>query len=250
MRAPLCSVVIPAYKSEGYIEACIRSAREQTMADIEILVIDDCSPDGTGALVKGFAVEDRRIRYIGQERNGGVAAARNRGIQEAKSEWIAFLDSDDMWKLDKLEKQFALQAETGAELIYTGAQCIDKEGELLNRMFRVPAGATYAGQLKGNDIVCSSVLVRRELLMRYPMERSDLHEDYLCWLRLLKAGCRAAGLQEPVTLYRLTPGSKSRNKGRAIKMTWNTWKAAGEPLHRRCASFLAYAFHGVKRYLL
>ena len=84
--------------------------------------------------------------------------------------------------------------------------------------------------------------------MKYPMERSDLHEDYLCWLRLLKDGCKAAGIDEPLVRYRLTEGSKSRNKGKAARMTWDTLKVMGVPVIKRCVCFLAYAIHGVKRY--
>ena len=243
-----CSVIIPAYKCEGYIADCLASVQQQTIADIEILVIDDCSPDNMAEIVKRYAKNDSRIRYIKQDENRGVAAARNRGVSEAQGEWIAFLDSDDAWEADKLEKQLGVQENTGAELIYTAARCMSSAGDFTGRFFRVPEKIEYADLLRGNDIVCSSVLARRERLLKYPMERSDLHEDYLCWLRLLNDGCKAAGTDEPLVRYRLTEGSKSRNKGKAAKMTWETLKVMGVPFVKRCICFVGYALHGVRRY--
>lgn len=248
MKAAAYSVVIPAYGCEAYIADCIRSVQAQTTAAAEILVIDDCSPDNTAGIVAGMAEADSRIRYIRQEKNGGVAAARNRGAEEAKSEWIAFLDSDDMWLPEKAEKQLGLQETTGVKLIYTGARCMDETGALLDRCFRVPETVDYGMLLCGNDIVCSSVLVKRELLIKYPMERSDLHEDYICWLRILKEGEMAAGLIEPLTLHRLSPSSKSGNKLRSAAMTWGVWKHMGEPFLKRCNYFVRYFIHGMKRY--
>ena len=247
-KAPRCSVVIPAYKCEAYIAECLESVQKQTVEDIEILVIDDCSPDNMAEIVMEYGENDSRIRYIKMGENRGVAAARNRGVQQAKSGWIAFLDSDDAWAADKLEKQFGVQEKTGAELIYAAARCMDRKGELTGRFFRVPEQIEYEELIKGNDIVCSSVLVKREWLLKYPMERSNLHEDYLCWLRLLRDGCRAAGIDAPLVRYRLTEGSKSRNKGRAARMTWDTLKVIGVPFVKRCGCFCGYALHGMKRY--
>lgn len=247
-RQALCSVIVPAYRSEKYIAACIASVQAQTFRDLEIVVVDDASEDYTGQIVQQMAKEDERIRYLRQEANRGVAAARNRGVEEAAGEWIALLDSDDVWLPEKLEKQLVLQQQSGAELIYTGAQCMDCDGRMQERYFRVPKQTDYKALLKGNDIVCSSVLVKREWLLKHPMERSDLHEDYLCWLKLLKDGCIAAGIDEPLTFYRLTEGSKSRNKGKAAKMTWETYKQLGLAWYKRCVAFAAYAIHGCKRY--
>ena len=247
-RQALCSVIVPAYRSEKYIAACIASVQAQTFRDLEIVVVDDASEDYTGQIVQQMAKEDERIRYLRQEANRGVAAARNRGVEEAAGEWIALLDSDDVWLPEKLEKQLVLQQQSGAELIYTGAQCMDCDGRMQERYFRVPKQTDYKALLKGNDIVCSSVLVKREWLLKHPMERSDLHEDYLCWLKLLKSGCKAVGIDEPLVRYRLTEGSKSRDKANAARMTWGTLAAMQVPFLKRCTSFLGYALHGLKRY--
>ena len=92
-----CSVVIPAYNCERYLETALRSACGQTMRDIEILVVDDCSQDDTAGIAARLMLEDARIRYAVLPNNAGVSAARNFGVQQARGAWIAFLDSDDAW---------------------------------------------------------------------------------------------------------------------------------------------------------
>jgi len=245
---PRVSVVIPAYNGEAYLEACLASVCAQTAPPLEVLVIDDGSTDRTAAIAQAFAARDGRVRCIRQE-NTGVSAARNRGVAEAAGDWIAFLDGDDLWLPEKLERQLALQEATGADLLYTAAACIDENGEPTGRTLTSAASVTFETLLRGNKIVSSSVLVRRTWLERFPMEHDELHEDYLCWLRLLQNGCKAAGIPEPLVQYRVSAGSKSGNKLHSAQMTWETLRAAGVPFCKRCACFAAYAVHGLRRYL-
>ena len=247
---PAVSVIIPAYCAQQTAEAAVRSALAQTVRDIEVLAVDDGSTDGTAQILNALANEDARVRVIVQKRNGGAANARNAGAAAARAEWLAFLDSDDLWEPDKLEKQLALQQKTGAKLLYTGARCIDAAGRPTGRFFRVPETVTYRQALKGNDLVCSSVLIEKALYLRHPMERSDLHEDYLCWLRVLGEGVTARGATESLTLHRILKSSKSGNKRRSAVMTWNTYRVLGFGFFKRLGCFLGYCVHGIKRYWL
>ena len=249
-RKPACSVVIPAYNCEGYIEGCLRSVQAQTIPDVEIIVIDDGSTDCTAERVQAMAAQDERITLLVNEKNRGVAETRNRGVRMAHADWVAFLDSDDCWLPDKLEKQFALQEKTGAEFLYTGAVCMSSAGKLLSRRFTPPRTRTYRELLRGNEIVCSTVLTKRELLLEHPMAHSDLHEDYICWLRILADGITAHGLPEPLICYRLAENSKSRNKLKSAKMTWQSYAYLGIPFCKRCGCFWGYAVHSVRRYFL
>ena len=250
MDHPLCSVVIPAYNGERYLAECLRSVLSQTLQDIEILVVDDASTDGTRACASAFCETDSRVRLICNEVNRGVAESRNRGVQSARADWVAFLDCDDVWLPDKLEKQFALQRRTGARLLYTGAACIDGEGKRLERSFTPPAQIRYRDLLCGNEIVCSTVLAEKSLLVSHPMTQSRLHEDYICWLQILKEIGQAGGLPEDLILYRFAEHSKSRNKWKSARMTWESYGYLGILFPRRCLYFLRYAAHGVKRYFL
>ena len=125
---------------------------------------------------------------------------------------------------------------------------MDCDGRMQERYFRVPKQTDYKALLKGNDIVCSSVLVKKTWLKRYPMEHGEIHEDYLSWLRMLQTGCKAAGTDEALVYYRLTEGSRSRNKWKAAKMTWATYERMQIKGVRRTLCFFAYALHGLRRY--
>lgn len=250
MESPVCSVVIPAYNGERYIGECLRSVRAQTLKEIEVLVIDDGSTDGTRECVTAVCEADSRVRLICNEENLGVAETRNRGVRLARSEWIALLDCDDAWLPDKLEKQFALQRSSGARLLYTGAVCMDSEGRSLERSFTPPERVSYRELLCGNEIVCSTVLAEKALLAAHPMTQSQLHEDYICWLRILREIGEARGLPEALIRYRFADNSKSRNKWKSARMTWRSYGYLGVPFPKRCVYFLRYAAHGVRRYFL
>ena len=250
MERPVCSVVIPVYNGERYIGECLRSVLSQTCGELEVLVIDDGSTDGTRACVSAFCETDSRVRLIGNEQNLGVAETRNRGVRLARADWVAFLDCDDAWLPDKLKKQFSLQRSSGARLLYTGAACMDSEGRSLGRSFTPPERVSYQDLLCGNEIVCSTVLAEKALLAAHPMTQSQLHEDYICWLRILKEIGEACGLPEDLIRYRFAENSKSRNKWKSAQMTWQSYAYLGIPFPQRCLCFLRYAAHGLKRYFL
>ncbi len=247
---PRVSVIVPAYRAEHTVEAAVRSALNGTVRDVEVIAVDDGSDDGTARILQSLAQEDARVRVIALSQNGGVANARNAGAKAARADWLAFLDSDDLWEPDKLEKQLALAETTGATLLYAGARCIDEGGRPTGRVFKVPPAVTYERALFGNDLICSTVLIERALFLRHPMERSDLHEDYLCWLAALKEGVTARGVAEPLIRYRVRKDSKSGDKRKSAAMAWNTYRHLGFGFFRRLRCFFGYCVHGVKRYWL
>ena len=248
--SPRVSVIMPAYRCEKTIENSIRSALSQTVPDIEVIVANDASDDGLTDILDRLQKKDARLRVIQIRTNIGVAEARNRGIAAAKAEWIAFLDSDDLWEPDKLKKQLSAAERTGGQLIYTAAACIDETGKPTGKVFSVPETITAAKILRSTDIVTSTVLVKREVYLRNPMERSDLHEDLISWYGMLKNGAKAVGINEPLVRYRISGGSKSGNKLRSACMTWRTYRYIGIPFFPRIVCFLGYCIHGVKRYWL
>lgn len=244
------SVIIPAYRCERTVEQSVRSALNQTVRDLEVIVIDDASDDGTAEILARLQTEDARVRVITLSENGGVANARNRGASEARAQWVAFLDSDDLWEADKLERQLAAAAQARAALVYTAAECIDETGAPTGKRFHVPESVTAKSLLKGNDLITSTVLLERDLFLRHPMERSDLHEDLISWYGVLNEGITAVGIDAPLVRYRVSHGSKSGNKRKSAAMTWNTYRYLGVGFFKRIACFFAYALHGIKRYWL
>lgn len=246
---PLVSIIMPAYNSGKYILSAVDSVLEQSLTDWELIIVDDCSSDNTPELLQPCIDSCASIHYVRLSRNKGVAAARAEGIKIAKGQFIAFLDSDDLWHTDKLMSQIEYQKKKNADLVYTGARCISDSGDLLDRYFMVPSRVDYSSLLYGNDIICSSVLVRTELIRKYPMQRSDLHEDYICWLSILKDGYKARGINQPLVFYRLTHNSKSRSKLKSAKKTYEVYKFMGVPFLKRVICFCAYAVHGTNRYI-
>lgn len=220
----LVSIVMPAYNCEKYVVEAINSILAQTYRNWELLVLDDGSKDNTLRIIEEFSQKDSRIKALPNGKNMGVSATRNRGIELASGEWIAFLDSDDMWKPEKLEKQFEIVEKEAAEFLFTGASYINEVGEPYKGIFEVPEKITYKKLRNQNVISCSSVLVKKKYFENIKMEKDEMHEDYAVWLRILKLGVTAFGVNEPLLIYRISRNSKSGNKMKTVKMTYKVFR--------------------------
>ena len=245
---PLVSVVMPVYNAEKYIEKALSSVMNQTIKDIEILCVNDCSKDNSVEIIKKLQKKDSRIVLIENETNLKVSQTRNNGVNHAKADWIALIDSDDAWEPDYLEKVMARQEQTGGQLISTSCKFMDDDGKILDSAFIVPEEISYKQLLKQNKILCSSVFIKKELLLKYPFFADAVHEDYVCWLNILKEIGKSYAVSEPLLIYRLTTGSKSRNKFKAIKMSYNTYKIHGLNFFKRCYYTCCNAINGLKKY--
>ncbi|HFU4234897.1 TPA: glycosyltransferase family 2 protein [Streptococcus suis] len=223
----LVSIVMPAYNCEKYVVEAINSILAQTYRNWELLVLDDGSKDNTLRIIEEFSQKDSRIKALPNGKNMGVSATRNRGIELASGEWIAFLDSDDMWKPEKLEKQFEIVEKEAAEFLFTGSSYINEEGEAYKEIFEVPEKITYKKLRNQNVISCSSVLVKKKYFEHIKMEKDEMHEDYAVWLRILKTGVTAFGVNEPLLIYRISRNSKSGNKMKTVKMTYKVFRFVG-----------------------
>lgn len=223
----LISIIMAAYNAEKTIEQAISSVLNQTYPNFELLVVNDCSKDGTVELVRNIAAKDSRVRFISNVKNSGVSYTRKRGLEEAKGSWIAILDSDDAWAPEKLEKQIALQKRMNANLLFTGSAFMDSDGHSIDWYLHAPAEVTYRQLLKQNVLSNSSALVRKELYAKHYAIGDGMHEDFAIWLSILKEGKKAYGVDEPLLIYRIAKSSKSGNKVKAAKMNWNTYRYVG-----------------------
>ena len=254
----MVSVIIPSYNSEKYIGETLASVCAQTYADFEVLVMNDCSQDRTAEIVEKYAQKDSRIHLINLPGNKGVSHARNQGVRMASGEWIAFLDSDDKWTKDKLEKQLKRQESvnlknkgtTDPDFLFTGSSFIDEDGKPLASVLHVPEHVDFSELLKQNIISCSSVLIRRSLMQKYLMPCSDrFHEDFATWLTILKKEkIEAYGLDEPLLVYRVTRSSRSGNKCKAACMTFRAYRYIGLSLTKSLRSWLVYSFRSLRKY--
>ena len=248
----LVSVILPAYNCEKTLADTLESVLNQTYRDIEVILINDAAKDGTHVICESFASKDPRIRYYLNSQNIGTLETRVRAINLARGEWIAFVDSDDLWSHDKLEKQFALQKATNCDLIYTASSFINENGEPFKWIMHVPEQVTYKKLLRQNIISNSSVLMRKRDYLKYSpfSERgNDMHEDFACWLCMLRAGLTARGVNEPLITYRLHKNSSSSNKVNASKLNMNTYKYIGLGLLERYFYQGCYAVNGLRKYM-
>ncbi|TWG88000.1 Glycosyltransferases involved in cell wall biogenesis [Luteimonas sp. J16] len=217
------SVVMPAYNATATLEASMRSALAQTHAEVELLVVDDRSTDGTWDMIQRLAAGDARVVPIRQPRNAGVAAARNAGIEAATGRYIAFLDSDDRWYPDKLAIQLQAMRGEGAAVGYAAYERVDESGRVLSRV-RPPARADYARMLKGNCIGNLTGIYDRAI--GEPRFTRMGHEDYVFWLQVVRMAGQAvcASPDRVLASYLVRPGSLSANKLRAARWQWRIYR--------------------------
>ncbi len=253
MDKELVSIIMPAFNAAAFISESIDSVLRQTYRKWELIIINDCSYDATADIIRRYKEEDSRIIILTNEMNQGVSTARNRGVCEATGHWIAYLDSDDIWTPDKLEQQMQLVYSKDMDgerpdLIFTGSAFIDRDSELINYCLEIPERISYHELLKQNVISCSSVLVRKELALKYPMKHDEMHEDYAVWLQILKDGGCVYGINQPLLIYRLSATSKSGNKKKAAVMTFRVYRFMGLNLLQSFYYFCWYTLRNLKKY--
>ena len=245
------SIITPAFNAERTIADTIKSVMAQSYKDWEMIVIDDASLDGTADIVRDFADKDERIKLVTNTDNIGVAASRNKGVLMANTEWIAFLDADDMWTEDKLEKQMKLAEDLGdeAQLLFTGSSFVKDDGTPMDFILHTPEFIEREELVKQNLISCSSVLVRRKLMLKYPMPTGrKMHEDYVSWIRMLGEIPFAHGIDEPLLIYRVGKNSKSGNKAKAALLNLRALSTAGLSMPHVIQSMVNYGIRGLKKW--
>lgn len=251
MDEPLISVVMPAYNAEKYIEKSIQSVLNQTYKNIELIIVNDCSKDKTEDIIEKYCKQDARVRKYTNQINSGVSFSRNFGVEQANGEWIAFLDSDDIWKEEKLQKQIDLLKREKMQpvLVYTGSSFIDENDNPYSYVRQVPETVSYKRLLNQNVISCSSVLAKKEVLSSIKMEHDKMHEDFLVWLKILKNfDICAYGINEPLLVYRISKNSKSGNKIKAAKMTYMVYKHMKLNIFQRAYYMIQYTIRSLIKY--
>ena len=244
----MVSIVMPAYNAAKTIRSSIESIQAQTFQDWELIVIDDGSKDCTADILREMVATDGRIRFLQNEKNSGASYTRNRAVALATGEWIAFLDSDDMWRHDKLEKQVAL-ADLHPDMVvsYTASSFIDDEGNSYGYIMPAIERMTYKQLLRKNLMSCSSVMIRASVMKSIRMPNDQMHEDYYVWLTVVKECGVAYGINEPLLIYRLCANSKSSNRFKSAKMLYNSYRAAGYCHIVTWWLVFRYTFHSVSK---
>lgn len=247
----LVSIITPSYNAEDFISESIASVFSQTYFNWELLIIDDCSSDNTISIVKEFAERDSRIRYFSTERNtGSPALPRNIGIEQANGDYIAFLDSDDIWLPHKLEEQLAFIQEHGYDFVYSNYEKMSWDGKRENRIVKVKNSSSYRDILKTNEIPCLTVLLRKDLLKDVRF-KSIPKEDYACWLGILKKGYTAYNTGKIHAVYRESKQSRSGNKFKMFREQWHVLRKIEKIKFFPALYFIIiYAIRGFSKYLI
>lgn len=222
----LVSIITPAYNAEAYIAETIASVLAQTYTNWEMLIVNDCSQDNTAEIVQSYAAKDKRIKLINLKQNSGAAAARNTAIQNAKGRYIAFLDSDDLWKKEKLQKQIEFMQKNGYVFTFHNFIMFNDGMKKENgKLIKVARQTDYKTLLKGNNTGgCLAVCIDRSILKNVSMP-NQRHEDYICWLNILKEyKINGYGINEVLGYYRVGKVSVSSNKFKSAIWTWKVYR--------------------------
>lgn len=223
----LVSIITPAYNCAEVISETIESVINQTYENWEMIIINDCSTDNTAEIAKKYCKKDSRIKLVCMENNSGSADARNRGIKLSRGKYIALLDSDDLWKPEKLSRQISFMRSKQCAFSFSAYDVFRDPAETRRKIFKVPKSITYNQYLRNSIIGCLTVIIDKEKIPEFHMERGYL-EDTLTWMYYLRKGIIAYGLNENLASYRVISGSKSSNKFENAKRFYACLKSQPE----------------------
>jgi len=214
---------MPAYNAALTIRVAIDSVLSQSYVNWELIVIDDFSQDETCKVVKEYNLFDSRIKLVKLDSNSGSPALpRNIGLENAKGEYIAFLDADDLWLPRKLKSQVAFIQKKKALIVCSGYEVIDAKGNTIGS-FMPPQKNNYEGLMKHNTIGCLTAFLRKDVFVETKFPICG-HEDYALWLKVLQRTDFVYGMQEVLARYRKLDASVSSSKFKMIKFFWNIYR--------------------------
>lgn len=248
MNEPLVSIITPVYNAERFLSDTIKSVQNQTYKNWEMLLVDDCSKDNSAQIIKEFQKYDNRIKYIKLEKNSGASVSRNTGIKNAKGRFIAFVDSDDIWKPEKLEIQIKYMLKENLGFTFTSYRYMKENGELTKKIAKAPSKINYNGLLKNTIIGCSTVVIDTDIVEYFEMPLVRRGQDTATWLQILRKEKYAYGIEQDLVNYRLVGESLSSNKIIALKRTWNTYRNVEKlGLLKSSYVFCFYVFNAIKK---
>ena len=247
----LVSIIVPVYNVRKYIAATIESVLAQTYTNWELLLIENNSTDGTKEFVAEYLKDnpDDRITFCVIDENIGAAEARNYGMDISKGRFVAYLDSDDLWMPDKLEKQVTFMLKNQAAFSFTGYEFADASGTGTGKVVKVPETICYKEALQNTTILTSTVMFDTQKLPKRELHMPKVKsEDTALWWRILRSGVLAYGLQENLVLYRRIGNSLSSNKIEALRRIWNLYRKEEKlSIPFSAYNFCFWAWRAVKR---
>lgn len=225
MKSELVSIITPMYKGAAFVGETIESVLKQSYSNWEMIIVDDCSPDKGAGIKVVESFSDPRIKLIKSTVNKGSSGSRNIALKAAQGRYIAFLDSDDLWHPEYLERQLAYMDNKQATLVFSSYRRIDeKTKEEILRPYIVPSNVTYRSLLRTCPIFPSAAIYDKEKTgeIYFNEKMGSLRDDYVFWLDMLKKNnIVAIGNKDILVDYRLRKSSVTGNKKKVIKPQWN-----------------------------
>lgn len=247
----LVSIITPSFNSQDWVEKTYISLKSQTYTNWQWIITDDCSTDNTFDLLNDLSKNDSRIKLFKNAVNSGAAVSRNNSISKADGEFIAFIDSDDLWLPEKLEKQVQFMLKENVNFSFTAYETVNEDGESTGKKVdtHLTGSIEYEDMLrKKATLGCSTVMLRRSAFDDISMPLIRTGQDYGLWLKLLKTGTKAYPIPEVLTQYRILPNSISRNKVKKAKRQWQIYRQIEKlSLVKSFECFCFYAWRAVFR---
>ncbi len=248
---PLVSVIMPCYNAERFISESIESVIAQSYQNWELVVTDDCSSDRTPEFVMAYCKKDSRINFAIAEQHSGIAGTRNLCLKRAKGRFVAFLDNDDLWVCDKLEKQTRFMLEHDYAFSYAAYEPMNEDGSPKGKTIKTAGVINYHKYLKNTIIGSGTVMLDREKTGVFWMPDNATSDDMALWCKILKDGHCAYPINDTLLKYRIRSHSASSNKLKAAKDVWLVYRKQEKlPLSKALAYFVSYAFHAIKKRLV
>jgi len=224
METSLVSIIIPCFNSEKFISETIQSVQNQTYSNWEIIAVDDCSSETTVAIILEMIEKDSRIQLFQLEKNSGTGVARNKGLSIAKGRYISFLDADDLWKPEKLQKQIDFLTEKNVPFTFSFYDCIDEEGKPLNKRVEAPLNLSYRQLFFCNYIGNLTGIYDANYFGKIPISAIRKRQDWMLWLTVLKKIKTAQPVPESLAFYRIRENSLSISKFDLIKYNFAVYR--------------------------
>lgn len=249
-KQPLVSVIMPCYNMERFITDTINSVKRQTYAHWELLIVDDASSDRTAEIVKSHQIQDDRIHFFVKPQHSGIANTRNQCLKMAQGRFLAFLDSDDLWHPEKLERQLQFMMERNIGFSYSSYDCVDETGNPLGKTVKAAGNLNHNAYMHNTIIGCSTVMIDRTIIGEVVVPNFRTSEDTATWLNILKKGYLAYAIDQPLTSYRIRQHSASSNKLKASSDLWKVYRQQEKlSLFKAMGCFFSYAYNAIKKRL-
>lgn len=243
---PLVSIIMPSYNAESFIAESIESVLHQTYSNWELIITDDCSSDHTPDIIQSYCNQDSRIDFVIAKQHSGIAGTRNQCLLRAKGQFVAFLDNDDLWYHEKLEKQVRFLTENDYPFAYSEYELMNEDGTPKGKTIKTAGVIDYNKYLKNTIIGSGTIMLDTSKTGSLQMPDNATSDDMALWCKILKDGHHAYPMKEVLMKYRVRSNSASANKLKAAKDVWLVYRKQEKlSFFYSLTCFCCYAFNAV-----